>query len=222
MKYRSIQLFTAIVLVFSFVGQASAQLEFLKMIFEPRILRLTEELRTYIRIELPPVSHKREEELHHVDLIFLKAMELSKRQISTALLATSIVVLNRTDIKPTLPILGTVTVPLPTEDSTDAVARINKLPRYIYPDSPQDRWGDSDKLVHFFGSAYLTYESGATPIPEALGKFVETGEVALKLDTATDPRDLFTNRLGQQFGRALSEGRDVIPSDYLSAKYIRK
>jgi hypothetical protein len=222
LKYRAIQLFAAVALVFSLVGKASAQLEFLKKAFEPRIFRVTEEVRTYIRTELPPVSHNREEELHHVDLIFLKAMELSKSDIGTALLAASIAVLNRADIKPTFPILGIVTLPLPAEDSAEAIARINQLPRYIYSDSPQDKWGDSDKLVHFFGSAYLTYESGATPIPEALGKFVETGEVALKLDTAADPRDLFTNRLGQKFGRALSDGREVIPSDYLSAEFIRK
>jgi hypothetical protein len=149
-------------------------------------------------------------------------MELSNDQISTALLAASIALLNRTDITPTIPLLGIVKLPLPAEDSADAIARIDKLPRYIFPDSPQDKWGDSDKLVHFFGSAYLTYETGARPIPEAIGQFVEKGEVALKLDTAADPRDVFTNRLGQEFGRALSDGRNVLPSDFLSSKYVRK
>ncbi len=222
MKYRPIQLIAVVGLLFSSVGQASAQLDFLKKIFEPPVFRVTDELRKYIRTELPPVSHDREEELHHVDLIYIKAMELARKQVGTALLAASIAVLNRTDIKPTFPLLGIITLPLPAEDSADAIARINKLPRYIYPDSPQGKWGDSDKLVHFFGSAYLTYESGARPIPDAIGKFVETGEVALKLDTAADPRDVFTNRLGQQFGQALSDGKDALPSDYLSARYIKK
>lgn len=206
----------------STAARASAQLKFIENLFEPKIVRVTQELRTYIRTELPPVTHNRTEELHHVDMIFIRAMALSKKDISTALLASSIAVLNRTDIKPTFPILGIVKLPLPAEDSADAVARIDKLPRYFFPDSPDDKWGDSDKLVHFFGSAYLTYETGASPIPDAIGKFVENGEVALKLDTAADPRDVFANRLGQEFGQALSDGRTVLPSDYLSAKYFRK
>lgn len=155
-------------------------------------------------------------------MIFQKAMKLSNNSVSTALLAASIAVLNRTYIKPTIPLFGIIKIPLPIEDSADAVARIRKLPRYFFPDSPQDSLGDSDKLVHFFGSAYLTYETGARPIPDAIGKLVENGEVALKLDTAADPRDVFTNRLGQEFGRALSDGKKVLPSDYLSAKYIKK
>ncbi len=203
-------------------GKASAQLEFLDKLFAPKIVTVTQELRNYIRETLPPVTHNRDEELQHVDMIYLKAMELSNDQISTALLAASIALLNRTDITPTIPLLGIVKLPLPAEDSADAIARIDKLPRYIFPDSPQDKWGDSDKLVHFFGSAYLTYETGARPIPEAIGQFVEKGEVALKLDTAADPRDVFTNRLGQEFGRALSDGRNVLPSDFLSSKYVRK
>ena len=203
-------------------GKASAQLEFLDKLFAPKIVTVTQELRNYIRETLPPVTHNRDEELQHVDMIYLKAMELSNDQISTALLAASIALLNRTDITPTIPLLGIVKLPLPAEDSADAITRIDKLPRYIFPDSPQDKWGDSDKLVHFFGSAYLTYETGARPIPEAIGQFVEKGEVALKLDTAADPRDVFTNRLGQEFGRALSDGRNVLPSDFLSSKYVRK
>ncbi len=203
-------------------GKASAQLEFLDKLFAPKIVTVTQELRNYIRETLPPATHNRDEELQHVDMIYLKAMELSNDQISTALLAASIALLNRTDITPTIPLLGIVKLPLPAEDSADAIARIDKLPRYIFPDSPQDKLGDSDKLVHFFGSAYLTYETGARPIPEAIGQFVEKGEVALKLDTAADPRDVFTNRLGQEFGRALSDGRNVLPSDFLSSKYVRK
>ncbi len=203
-------------------GRASAQFKFLERLFEPKISRVTDDLRAYIRKDLPPVTHDREAELRHIDMIFRKAMQLSDNSVSTALLAASVAVLNRTYIRPTFPLLGTLTIPLPTEDSADAAARYRKLPRYFFPDSPQDSTGDSDKLVHFFGSAYLTYETGARPIPEAIGKFVESGEVALKLDTAADPRDLFTNELGQEFGRALSDGKKVVPSDYLSAKYIKR
>ena len=149
-------------------------------------------------------------------------MELSDKDVSTALLAISIAVLNKTDIRPTLPVLGVIALPLPAEDSTGAASRISNLPRYFFDDSPQDKLGDSDKLAHFFGSAFLTCETGTKRVPEAISNFVEEGEVALKLDDAPDPRDLFANRLGQLFGEALSQGREVIPSDFLTAKFVRK
>ncbi|MCL4510868.1 MAG: hypothetical protein M1470_07350 [Bacteroidetes bacterium] len=211
-----------IFLLLIFVGKTSAQVDFLKKMFEPEVFQVTEKLRRYIENELPPVTHDRTAEMKDIDLIFAKGMELSKKQVGTALLAISFAVLNRTDIKPTFPLLGIITLPLPAEDSADAVARINKLPRYIFPDSPQNKWGDSDKLVHFFGSAYLTYETGTKKLPDVIGNLIEQGEVAFKLDTAADPRDVFTNRLGQQFGAALNDGRDVLPSDFLSATYIKK
>ncbi|MCL5268823.1 MAG: hypothetical protein M1469_12100 [Bacteroidetes bacterium] len=209
-------------LLISLAGSASAQIEIITRFFEPKVFRVTNDLRAYIRNDLPPVSYNREDELKHIDLIFMKAMELSGKEISTALLASSFAVLNRTDIHPVVPLLGIVTLPLPAEDSSDAIKRIGKLPRYIFPDSPYDKRGDSDKLVHFFGSAYLTYETGTKKLPDAIGNLIEKGEVALKLDSASDPRDVFANRLGQQFGYALSDGRNVVPSDFLLAKYIKK
>lgn len=209
-------------MIILFAKSASAQLDILRKIFEPNVFQATEKLREYIRNELPPTSRDRAEELKHIDLIFAKGMELSDKKVSTALLAISFAVLNRTDIKPTFPLLGIVKLPLPAEDSSDAAMRIQKLPRYIFGDSPQDKWGDCDKLIHFFGSAYLTYETGTKKLPDAIGNLLEEGEVALKLDTSADARDVFANRLGQEFGAALSDGRDVLPSDFLNAMYIKK
>ncbi|HEY9164860.1 MAG TPA: hypothetical protein VIS48_01730 [Candidatus Kryptonia bacterium] len=211
-----------IILVAALADKADAQLDFLRKIFEPQVFQVSEKLRDYIRTELPPPTHDRLQELKNVDLIFVKAMEFSKKQIPTCLLAASIAVLNRTDIKPTFPLLGMIRLPLPAEDSSDAAARIRNLPRYIFSDSPQDSFGDSDKLVHFFGSAYLSYATGTNQVPDAIGKWIEDGEVAFKLDTKVDPRDVFANELGQQFGVAISQGRDVLPSDFLNATYIKR
>ena len=222
MKTISARAFTSALVILLFSGTGYGQIDFLRRVFEPRILQVTEALRDYIRTDIPLPIHDRDTELKDIDLIYAKGMELSRRDVSTALLAVSLAVLNRRDIKPTFPLVGIIKLPLPTEDSTDAVARIDRLPRYIFPDSPRDRWGDSDKLVHFFGSAYLSYATGMNNLPDAIGNWVEEGEVTFKLDSLQDPRDVFANRLGQQFGMALSEGRGVIPSDFLRATYIKK
>lgn len=192
-------------------------------VLEPKVVLVTNELRDYIRSsKFPGISHDRDTELHHIDMIFEKGMELSDDKVSTALLAISIAVLNRTYFSPTFPLIGKVRIPLPSEDRADAAARIEKLPRYFFIDSPHGKWGDSAKLVHFFGSAYLTYITGTRFLPDQFGIWIEEGEAAFKLDSLGQSRDVFINRLGQRFGRALSEGRRVLPSDFLRAEYVRK
>lgn len=186
------------------------------------MFQVTEELRDYIRSDrFPQVSRNRNQELSHIDLLFTKGMELSNNNMNTALLAISFAVLNRTYIRPTFPLIGIVRLPLPAEDSMDAVPRIRKLPRYFFNDSPRDKWGDSAKLVHFFGSAYLTYATLTKKFPDAVGIWVEEGEVAFKLDSIAQQRDVFIDRLGQDFGAALSKGREVLPSDFLKTKILR-
>ena len=206
----------------SLTQSAQAQFDLLRKLFEPDVVQATNKLRDYIRNDLPGVSHDRDKELMHIDMIFAKGMELSNNDLGTGLLAISLAVLNRTNFKPSFPLIGAVTLPLPSEDSADASLRIKSLPRYFLKDSPQDKWGDSAKLIHFFGSAYLTYETGTRRLPDAIGVWIEEGEATFKLDSLGQQRDIFINRLGQQFGKALSDGRQVFPSDYLKAEYIRK
>ncbi len=203
-------------------ASANAQLNVIKKEFVPEVLQVTEGLRDYIRgNEFPGVSHDRNEELKHVDLLFTKGMELSNNKIGTVLFAISFAVLNRTYIEPSFPLIGIVRLPLPAENSADAISRIRKPPRFFFDDSPRDKWGDSAKLVHFFGSAYLTYVTGTRKIPDAVGVWIEEGEETFKLDSLGQKRDIFINRLGQRFGAALSEGREVLPSDFLRAEILR-
>jgi hypothetical protein len=209
-------------LLISIPHSADAQLDLVKRFLMPNVVQVIDKLREYIRKDLPKVSHDRDEELKHVDLIFAKGMEFSDNELGTALLAISLAVLNRRDFKPTFPLIGAVKIPLPSEDSAIASLRINNLPRYFLNDSPQDKWGDSAKLVHFFGSAYLTYETGTRKVPDAIGVWIEQGEATFKLDSLGQQRDIFINRLGQQFGNAVSEGREVLPSDFLNAEYLKK
>ena len=200
-----------------------AQCAILRGIFEPQLLRVTDEMREYIRSDnFPVVSRDEGSELHHIDTLFEKGMELSRNNVNTTLLAISIAVLNRTYFEPTFPLIGKIRIPLPSEDSADAASRIRKLPRYFFDDSPKDKWGDSAKLVHFFGSAYLTYMTGARIIPDEIGVWIEEGETAFRLDSLDQKRDVFINRLGQRFGQALSEGRNVLPSDFLRSSFEEK
>jgi hypothetical protein len=222
LKSTSLRFFFSLLIVASFSKSAYAQFDLIAKFLTPDIVQVTEKLREYIRDDLPAVTQNRSEELNHVDMIFAKGMDLSNNDRATALLAISLAVLNRTSFEPTLPLIGRIKVPLPAEDSVNAQARIDKLPRYFFKDSPQDKWGDSAKLVHFFGSAYLTYETGTKKLPDAIGVWIEDGETTFKLDSLDQKRDIFINRLGQKFGNAISDGRQVLPSDYLNAEFLKK
>lgn len=203
-------------------GQIALSQSIFQRLFVPRFVTVTSQLRAYIENDIPPPSFQIQTELANVDSIYIMALHLSEGDIGTALFCASVAVLNRTDIKPTFPLIGMIKLPLPSEDSIDAEKRISRIPRYIFEDSPHDKWGDSDKLTHFFGSAYLAYMTGTKFIPDFLGNAVETGEVALKLDSSADPRDVFANRLGQKFGTMLRKNIEVLPSDFLRARYIKK
>ncbi|MCL5020314.1 MAG: hypothetical protein M1339_01335 [Bacteroidetes bacterium] len=209
---------SASILLLGYPKNVRAQGTIWQKLFEPKIISVTNELRSFIRNDLPPVSHNRNVELKHIDMIFEQGMKYSKGDAAVALLGISIAVLNRTYITPSLPIIGRVWIPLPAEDSALAAERIRKLPRYFFNDSPDDKWGDSAKLVHFFGSAYLTYETGTRALPDQIGKWIEEGEETFKLDSLGQKRDIYIDRLGQQFGWALSQGRNVLPSDFLRAE----
>ena len=222
MKAFPLRLLLSVFSLIILTQRAQAQLDFIKKFLEPDIVQVTEDLRGYIRSDLPSPSRDIEDELQHIDLIFAKGMELSHKDDATALLAISLGVLNRTSFEPRFPLIGGIKFPLPAEDSVNAALRIEKLPRYFFKDSPKDKMGDSAKLVHFFGSAYLTYETGTRKLPDAIGVWIEEGEGAFKLDSLDHQRDIFINRLGQQFGNALSEGREVLPSDFLRTTFTEK
>jgi len=220
-RHISISISLSLSLIAAFPQITCGQTNILIQTFEPDILRVTDKLRDYIRgNEFPEVSQDRSEELKHIDMLFGKGVEFSHNRIGIALLGISLAVLNRTYIKPTFPLIGTVRLPLPAEDPADAALRIKKLPRYFFNDSPRDKWGDSAKLVHFFGSAYLTYETCTRKVPDDIGIWVEEGEAAFKLDSLGQQRDVYINRLGQRFGDALNQGRKVLPSDFLRAEIL--
>ncbi|MGC8595998.1 MAG: hypothetical protein ACP5MI_10410 [Candidatus Kryptoniota bacterium] len=206
----------------STTGNSAFSQSIFQRLFIPRFVSVTAQLRAYIENEMHPPVFQIQTELADIDSIYIRALQLSEGDIATALFSSSMAVLNRTDIKPTFPLIGVIKLPLPSEDSADAAKRISHLPEYFFQDSPHDKWGDSDKLAHFFGSAYLAYTTGTKFIPDILGNAVETGEVALKLDTAADPRDVFANRLGQNFGKMLRKNEEVLPSDFLRTRFVRK
>ena len=95
-----------------------------------------------------------------MDLIYEKALEESDGDISNALFTLTFTAIPYDYIPVVSPVFKIlINVPLP--HSVDSIFNLkNKnLPKNLFYDTPQNEFGDKDKLAHFFGSAYLSYSS---------------------------------------------------------------
>ncbi len=155
-------------------------------------------------------------DLKTIDLIYQKGLQIAGGDIDLALFLCFIGTMDHVKIGVRVPLLGFVIfVPLTTESDRDFQIRHNCLPSHFYPDSPRGRYGDKDKLQHFFGSAFMAYLSGSRTYSRTLTNWSEVLEERYVVDGLDDPRDRRANRQGIQFGKLLFAGIKILPSDVL-------
>lgn len=178
--------------------------------------KFVDHLSKYIASDEFKMIRKNVGELASVDSIFSVSLRISGGDISCALAActwTCLTVKNATVVTPILGIR--LTIPFfSTEESTFEIKNKN-LPGYFFKDSPTSSSGDVDKLSHFFGSAYLQYNSFIPGIAQLFGYFIEAFEESFKVDSKFSSRDIKVNKIGIKFGNELREKPEVKPSDYL-------
>jgi hypothetical protein len=91
----------------------------------------------------------------------------------------------------------------------------------LFFDTPQNNYGDKDKLAHFFGSAFLSYESNIFDLGKLIGYFVEAFEESFKVQSSVDLRDLDVNDYGRLFGTWLKESNKLLPSQIFLLRSLR-
>ncbi|MCX8057241.1 MAG: hypothetical protein N3F03_06510 [Ignavibacteria bacterium] len=150
------------------------------------------------------ISANIENNINQVDKIFSFALSIADSNIADALLFCSIGTMTYPVFKAKIPLIS-LTLPFSffTKYNEDLLKRKTKnLPSKLFEDSPSTEFGDKDKLVHFFLTAYLSYVFGKN-FSEEIGKFVEVFEEDFKIDGRIDERDLKINQLGAEFGEML-------------------
>lgn len=164
-------------------------------------------------------------ELAATDSIFIDAIKFNELDYGDALLALMLATVPYNKVPIQVPILNSIVYyPLTSADDEIFLKKNNNLPRYLFFDTPQNDYGDKDKLAHFFGSAFLSYESNLFDIGTLIGYFVEAFEESFKVQSSVDPRDLDVNYYGRLFGSILKEDKSVRPSQILlfrSLRYLR-
>lgn len=152
-------------------------------------------------------------DLASADSIYNEAIKITNGNISDALLALMFATVPYREVPVQIPILDfTVNYPLTSADEKTFLKKNENLPRYLFFDTPQNDYGDKDKLAHFFGSAYLSFESNIFDLGKLIGYFVEAFEESFKVQSSVDARDLDVNDYGRLFGTLLKENKKLQPS----------
>ncbi len=189
---------------------------FLAPLILPKILGDCALLKEYIRGDDFQKFRREHGDPLAVDAVFDRAVRLSWNNIYEALLISLFATMDHRNFGVRLPFVGALLwIPLTSEFPGEFRERVAALPKEIYPDTPPGAAGDRDKLQHFFGSAFFTYLLESPTAADRLGNFIEVGEEDFIVGGVNDPRDVRSNRQGQQFGLALLRDRTVLPSGFL-------
>ncbi|MBE0551886.1 MAG: hypothetical protein IH619_05855 [Ignavibacterium sp.] len=156
------------------------------------------------------------------DSIFVEAVNYANGNISDALLGLMLATVPYREVPMQIPLINTlVYYPLLSADEIIFLKKNENLPKYLFFDTPQNNYGDKDKLAHFFGSAFLSYESNIFDIGKLIGYFVEVFEESFKVQSSVDLRDLDVNEYGRFFGALIKEKKELLPSQIFLFRSIR-
>lgn len=165
---------------------------------------------------------KTNNDLALVDTIYLRAVKFYNNDYSESLLALTFACLPYREMNLKIPVIPiTVTIPLPAVPNPLFTQKTKNLPAKLLIDSPENEFGDKDKLSHFFGTAFIEYNFPFFNISKFLGIFVEKFEETFYVQGAMDNRDLKVNRLGAKFGKSLRDNGSLLPSEFFN-KYDSK
>ncbi len=160
--------------------------------------------------------HKTNDDLALTDTIYLRALHYTDYNYSEALFDLTFAVIPYNIVNIRIPVIGLIIPYHLTCDKESVFLKKNKnLPKYLFFDSPQNNYGDKDKLAHFFGSAYIGYESNFFDFGDLIGYFVEVFEQNFEIQNRIDFRDIETNYLGNIFGEVLKKDKNVLPSQVM-------
>ena len=155
-------------------------------------------------------------DLISVDSLYQKALEINNYDYGEALLSLMFATVPYREVPIKFPLLNIIIYyPLISADEETFLKKNENLPRFLFIDTPQNNYGDLDKLAHFFGSAFLSYESNIFDLGELIGYFVEAFEESFKVQSEIDYRDIDVNYYGRLFGKLLKKDKTALPSQVL-------
>lgn len=156
-------------------------------------------------------THK---DLETVDHIYHTALKFYDGDASETFFCLAFAFLPYNKILMRLPIIRSViTIPLPSPPNSVFKEKLKNTPKKVFPDSPNNDFGDKDKLAHFFANAFLHYDVTIFNLSEFLGIFVEYFEQGFFVQGGYDIRDLIANHIGEFYADVVKKNPIAKPSD---------
>ena len=149
-------------------------------------------------------------------------MKFYNEDYSEALLALTFTTVPYRKVPITLPLINVeIQYPLISADLDTYLLKNQNLPSQLYYDSPQNNYGDKDKLAHFFGNSFIGYAEPVFDLADVFGYFVEAFEEDFKAQSKVDFRDMNVNLYGKLFGDLLEKNKKILPSQVMLIRSFR-
>ncbi len=179
------------------------------------------ELSNYIASPAFASFKKRMNDLSQTDSLYKEALKVTNGKYSEALFALIFATIPYKKVPIKLPLLPVYfDYPLVCAPVSIYKLKNKNLPKYLFVDSPNDNFGDKDKLAHFFGAAFLSYSSSFLDLSNLIGYFVEVFEQDFVVGSSIDIRDLQADSLGGIFGYMLKDNKNILPSQVMLIKTL--
>jgi hypothetical protein len=165
---------------------------------------------------------KENSDLALVDTLYLHAINYYQNDYAEAFLALTFVTIPYREVPLKIPLFNIrLYYPLISADEKTFNLKNKNLPSHFLHDSPNNDFGDKDKLAHFFGNAYIGYAESILDLADVFGYFVEAFEEDFKAQSKIDFRDMEVNWFGVLFGNLLEENKKILPSEVLITRSFR-
>jgi hypothetical protein len=157
-----------------------------------------------------------------VDSVYLRAIKFYENDYQEALLALTFTTIPYSRVPLVIPLLK-IRLYYPLISASDSITNLKNqnLPNKLFFDSPDNDYGDKDKLAHFFGNAFIGYAENILKLADVFGYFVEAFEEDFKAQSEVDFRDIEVNWYGVLFGEMLEINKNVLPSQVMLIRSLR-
>jgi hypothetical protein len=157
-----------------------------------------------------------------VDSIFKRAIHFYNNDYEEALLALTFTTIPYRKVPIVIPLIKSrLYYPLISADDSISNLKNQNLPNRLFYDSPDNDYGDKDKIAHFFGNAFIGYAENVLNLADVFGYFVEAFEEDFKTQTEVDFRDVDVNWYGVLFGNTLELNKKILPSQVMTIRSLR-
>jgi hypothetical protein len=161
-------------------------------------------------------------DLELVDSIYLRALKFYNYDYQEALLALTFTTIPYREVPLVIPLLNTrIYYPLISANDSISNLKNQNLPGRLFFDSPENDYGDKDKLAHFFGNGFIGYAESILNLADVFGYFVESFEEDFKAQSKVDFRDIDVNWYGVLFGDMLEVNKNILPSQIMIIRSLR-